>query len=319
MSLAGILCWLCWTVLTTVGPCASAVMPRAIPVPLAAWLSAAEEPPPRIVVNGRPLSAAEWEFLRLTRGENGALTPERRVWLIDHAIERALIRGFLSRRKITPPSDAVEFQIRQLEDLIRRRGEQPDPFLARLGLTREVLQQELGLSLAWQVYVQQAASDRQIQQYFEEHRSELDGTRVRVRQIFRKVPSDAADSQSSAAEQLLLRLKRDIEAGRLSFAEAAQQHSQSPSGQQGGDVGWVGAPGKLPAELTSVVLTLQPGEIAGPLRTAFGWHLVQVTERKAGQLSLEDARPVILDRLSVQWWQDVVAKERAAANISRSE
>lgn len=273
--------------------------------------------PPRIVVNGRVVSAAEWEFLRLTRAEEGELTPARRDWLIEHAIERELIRGFLNRRKVVPPAEAVELQLRQLEDLIRRRGEDPSRLLQRLGLTREVLQRELGLSLAWQDYVRQAATEREIQQYFQEHRPELDGTRVRVRQIVRKLSPDASAEPSQAMQQRLERLRQEIEAGKISFAEAARQHSESPSAEHGGDVGWVGAPGKLPPQLTTVVLRLQPGEMAGPIRTAFGWHLVQVTERKPGQLSLEDARPVILERLSEQWWQDTIAKERAMANIIR--
>lgn len=275
------------------------------------------EPPPRIVVNDRVVSAAAWEFLRLTRAEEGELTPARRDWLIEHAIERELIRGFLTRRKITPPADAVELQLRQLEDLIRRRGEDPSRLLQRLGLTRDVLQRELGLSLAWQDYVRQAATERDIQQYFQDHRPELDGTRVRVRQIVRKLPPDASAEQSQAIQLGLERLRQEIEAGKMSFAEAARQHSESPSAEHGGDVGWIGAPGKLPPQLTTVVLYLQPGEMAGPIRTAFGWHLVQVTERKPGQLSLEDARPVILERLSEQWWQDTIAKERATANIIR--
>lgn len=276
-----------------------------------------DESPPRIVVNDRVVSVAEWEFLRLTRAEEGELSPARRDWLIEHAIERELIRGFLNRQKITPPADAVELQLRQLEDLIRRRGEDPPRLLNRLGLTREVLQRELGLSLAWQEYVRQAATERAIQQYFQDHRPELDGTRVRVRQIVRKLPPDASPEQSLAIQQGLERLRQDILAGKISFAEAARQQSESPSAELGGDVGWVGAPGKLPPQLTTVVLRLQPGEMAGPLRTAFGWHLVQVTERKAGQLSLEDARPVILERLSEQWWQETIAKERAAAKILR--
>jgi parvulin-like peptidyl-prolyl isomerase len=273
--------------------------------------------PPAVTVNGLPLSAAEWEFLRLTRGADDELTPELRERLIDQAIERQLIRGFLARRKITAPKEHVDFQVIQLENLIRRRGDDPDTLLPKLGLSRERLRQELGLSLAWNVYVQQAAAEQTLKTYWDEHRSEVDGTRVRVRQIFRKLSADAPDSDRQAAEQLLNRLKADIEGQRIAFDAAAREHSQSPSAEQGGDVGWVGAPGRLPQEVTVAVLKLKPGEAAGPIRTAFGLHLVQVTERQAGQLSLEDARPVILERLSAQWWRETVEKERAAAKITR--
>ena len=81
---------------------------------------------PVVTVNGQPLSSAEWEFLRLTRGGDEELAPERRERLIDQAIERQLIRAFLARRKVIPPKDQVDFQVIQLENLIRRRGEEPE-------------------------------------------------------------------------------------------------------------------------------------------------------------------------------------------------
>jgi parvulin-like peptidyl-prolyl isomerase len=79
----------------------------------------------------------------------------------------------------------------------------------------------------------------------------------------------------------------------------------------------VGAPGRLPEEVTLAALGLRPGQLAGPLSSAFGLHLIQVTERQPGQLSLEDARPQILERLSAQLWRDTVSKERATANITK--
>lgn len=273
--------------------------------------------PPAVTVNGYALTAPEWEFLRLTRGPDGELSSDARERLIDLAIERLLIRGFLAGRKIAPPTDLLDQQVRQLDDLVRRRGEEPEKLFAKLGLSPERVRAELALSLAWEIYVQQAASDRQIQQYFTAHRGELDGTRVRVRQVFRRAATDAPTADVQAAEQLLARLKSDIEAQRTTFEAAAKEHSQSPSAEQGGDVGWVGAPGRLPDEVTVKVLGLKPGELAGPIRTMFGLHLVQVTERQAGQLSLEDARPVILERLSAQMWRETVERERANARITR--
>jgi parvulin-like peptidyl-prolyl isomerase len=282
-------------------------------------LAGAVDVPPSVSVNGQALSSAEWEFLRLTRGGGADLTPELRAQLVDQAIERQLIRGFLAKKKIAAPADQVAFQLGQLEDLIRRRGADPAVLLPKLGLSKELLQRELGLSVAWQAYVLQTANERTLQQYFTDHRSELDGTRVRVRQIFRRVPPEAPAAEHQAAEQLLTRLKTDIAAKKTTFEAAAKEHSQSPSGAKGGDVGWVGAPGRLPEEITVTVMKLKAGELAGPIRTTFGWHLIQVTERQAGDLSLEDAREVMLERLSAQWWRETVATERSHAKITRPD
>ena len=204
-----------------------------------------------------------------------------------------------------------------MEEAIRQGGEDPQKAFTKLGLTNAQLRHELGLTLAWQVYVQQTAAETTLQKYFAEHRSELDGTRVLVRQIFRKSPADAPDADRQAAEKLLTRLKAQIEAKQTTFEDAARQHSQAPTADRGGEVGWVSAPGRLPEEVTVAVLKMMPGQLAGPIRTAFGLHLIQVTERQAGQLSVEDARPVILERLAGQWWKETVERERAAAKIVR--
>lgn len=72
-------------------------------------------------------------------------------------------------------------------------------------------------------------------------------------------------------------LKSQIEAG-ADFAEVAKKHSQCPSGKQGGDLGEFG-PGRMVAEFDRVVFSCPVGEVQGPVKTQFGWHLLEVTHR----------------------------------------
>lgn len=72
-------------------------------------------------------------------------------------------------------------------------------------------------------------------------------------------------------------LKTAIEKG-ASFAELAQQHSSCPSGRQGGDLGSFG-PGEMVPEFDSVVFSAPINEVQGPVRTQFGYHLIEVTSR----------------------------------------
>ena len=72
-------------------------------------------------------------------------------------------------------------------------------------------------------------------------------------------------------------LKTQIEAGG-DFAELARKHSQCPSGKQGGDLGEF-TPGRMVPEFDKVVFSAPVGEVQGPVRTQFGWHLLEVTSR----------------------------------------
>ena len=72
-------------------------------------------------------------------------------------------------------------------------------------------------------------------------------------------------------------LKSEIESG-ADFADIAKQHSTCPSSARGGDLGEFG-PGQMVREFDEVVFSAQVGEVQGPVKTQFGYHLVEVTSR----------------------------------------
>ncbi len=72
-------------------------------------------------------------------------------------------------------------------------------------------------------------------------------------------------------------LKQEIQGG-ADFAELARKHSKCPSGRQGGDLGEFGK-GQMVAEFDKVVFGEAVGVVHGPIKTQFGWHLVEVTRR----------------------------------------
>jgi peptidyl-prolyl cis-trans isomerase C len=74
-------------------------------------------------------------------------------------------------------------------------------------------------------------------------------------------------------------LKTQIEAG-ADFATVARDHSQCPSGKQGGDLGEFG-PGEMVREFDEVVFSAEVGKVHGPIKTQFGYHLIEVTSRTA--------------------------------------
>ena len=80
-----------------------------------------------------------------------------------------------------------------------------------------------------------------------------------------------------ASEDQCNSLKQQISEG-ADFADLAKQHSTCPSGRQGGDLGEFG-PGQMVPEFDTVVFSAPIKEVQGPVKTQFGYHLLEVTAR----------------------------------------
>ncbi|TDJ65484.1 MAG: peptidylprolyl isomerase [Proteobacteria bacterium] len=80
-----------------------------------------------------------------------------------------------------------------------------------------------------------------------------------------------------ATEEACEELKTQIEAG-TDFAAAAKDHSQCPSGQRGGDLGEFSS-GQMVKEFDDVVFHAGVGQVHGPVKTQFGYHLIEITSR----------------------------------------
>jgi parvulin-like peptidyl-prolyl isomerase len=272
-----------------------------------------------VTVNGTAITAGDVDFIATTRQIKPADRPTRESQLIEELIDRQLIREFLARRKIAAPADDLAYQIQYAEDAIKKHGDDPATLLPKLGYTPERMKAELGLPLAWNAYCRQTITLPQTKEYFEQHRSEFDGTQLRARQIFLKLPANPSAADVTAKVDRLKELRSQISAGKFKFEEAAMKFSESPSKDQGGDVGQFGPRGKLPAPVTKAAFALKVNEISEPIVSTFGVHLIQVTDRIPGDLSLEDVRPQIFERLSEQLWADTVSRERKTAKIERTK
>ena len=79
------------------------------------------------------------------------------------------------------------------------------------------------------------------------------------------------------SEEQCQQLKDQIEAG-SDFADLARQHSTCPSGKSGGNLGSFG-PGAMVPEFDQVVFSAPVNTVQGPVKTQFGYHLLEVTSR----------------------------------------
>ncbi|NLX47527.1 MAG: peptidylprolyl isomerase [Euryarchaeota archaeon] len=81
-------------------------------------------------------------------------------------------------------------------------------------------------------------------------------------------------AKEDKAKELLQMIKNGT-----SFGDLAKQHSMCPSGRKGGDLGWFGK-GMMVKEFEDAAFDHAKGEVVGPVKTQFGWHLIQVVDQK---------------------------------------
>ena len=78
-------------------------------------------------------------------------------------------------------------------------------------------------------------------------------------------------------EKSCLELKNQIDTG-ADFQDLARQHSDCPSGKNGGDLGEF-SPGQMVREFDDVVFNKEIGQTHGPVKTQFGFHLIEIVSR----------------------------------------
>jgi peptidyl-prolyl cis-trans isomerase SurA len=136
-----------------------------------------------------------------------------------------------------------------------------------------------------------------------------------ARHILIKLSSVMNDEQ---ALQRLTLLRQRIVDGHEDFAEIARQSSQDASAPQGGDLGWLNPGDTVPA-FQQAMDALSPGQVSQPIKSPFGWHLIQVLGRRQHDIADEykrvQARRVLFARRSEPAFEDYLAQLHDQAYI----
>jgi peptidyl-prolyl cis-trans isomerase SurA len=160
--------------------------------------------------------------------------------------------------------------------------------------------------------VVRSAAGFHIIKVYERRRGGLPGATViqsHARHILLRPGPNLTEAQ---AVQRLADFKRRILAGQADFAQLARDNSQDASARNGGDLGWA-SPGLFVPEFEEALDSLAPGQIADPVITRFGVHLVQLLERRQAKLSDKELREVArnmlrekkVDEAYVSWAEEV--------------
>jgi peptidyl-prolyl cis-trans isomerase SurA len=149
------------------------------------------------------------------------------------------------------------------------------------GVPYEIVTQQIEASISWtkvvrrRVRSQVEVSENEIDEAFGRMQGNIGKTESRVLEIFVPIDRvDQADEAKRSADRIVEQLRRGAP-----FPAVAQQFSQGATAQSGGDIGWI-FPGSLDPTLDAALARLQPRQHSEPIRTAAGWHILYVADRR---------------------------------------
>jgi peptidyl-prolyl cis-trans isomerase SurA len=150
-----------------------------------------------------------------------------------------------------------------------------------------------------------------------EKRNQDDATMVdqtHARHILVRVNELTSEAEAKAKIE---RMKDRLDSG-ANFADLAKLNSEDASAAKGGDLGWLSAGDTVP-EFDEAMKKLQPHQVSPPVRTSFGWHLIEVLERRKQDVTIDRARSeaqtAIRQRKADEAFQDWVRQVRDTAFV----
>jgi peptidyl-prolyl cis-trans isomerase C len=106
--------------------------------------------------------------------------------------------------------------------------------------------------------------------------------------------------------------------GGSDFAETAKSKSTGPTGANGGELGWFGA-GTMVEAFQTAVEALEPGDITGPVKTQFGWHVIKLNDSRVKEApKLEDVRDALAAEVQQKAVQDHIDRLMSETNVTRT-
>lgn len=294
-------------------------------------------------VNGEPIprEAVQYELDRLVKfyvshGMSHEDVKKNLEKLMERAQEQAIGAKLLLARaeQLDLPVDPAAVDA-QVDNVIRQLGGRENyvKALARQKMSEDDFRRELAKGCRVDALVQQACrgvpepTEQDVAAFYEANRGAfVTSPQVLAQHILVKTEGMDAADKAQALEKIKSIRARVVAAGHgdpgetgQAFTRAAREHSDCPSAQNGGSLGWFGRGMMVPA-FDQAAFAMACGEISDVVETQFGYHIILKTdERPGGQQTLVDVADMIRDRLRHEArgraTEALVAELREKANI----
>lgn len=261
-------------------------------------------------VNGQDIDAYAFNKVVKERTERlpGPLPPHMiemfKTQTLDYVIDKHLVDGVLKSEQIEVTDADVDKAVEEF------RSNFPDEaifetYLEQLGMTLDEIRDSMREDVELEKYLVKRydlkVTDEQMQEYFEEHKEQFaQPEQAHARHILIEVPRDADEAAVKDAEKRAQEIYKEASAEGADFEALARAKSEGPTAPRGGDLGFFVREQMVP-EFSEVAFNLEPGGVSEPVRSPFGFHIIQLVElREAKDADFDEAK----DRINLQLRHD---------------
>jgi peptidyl-prolyl cis-trans isomerase C len=290
-------------------------------------------------VNGQPIleSVVQRSLQRVPADKHSEARPK----ILDFLIDQTLLDQYLLEQKITVAPAEIEKAVADMKLEAEKQKKDFSKELESMKVTEAELREHIAADMRWYKFAEQRADDKILKELFESKKYLFDGSMVRARHILLSPPANDPKAAEQAVAQLqavkqditkqvtdglaqlpantdnLAREKKRQTLLEEAFAAQAKAKSACPSKEKGGDVEWFQAIGFMVEPFSRAAFALKPFELSEPVKTPFGYHLILVTDRKAGrEVKYEEVKEMVKDHYFNSLHNQIIGAARANAKIS---
>ena len=185
----------------------------------------------------------------------------------------------------------------ELKEAIQKQkdqyGDNFEQTLEQNNMTEDFFEKQVEFSLLQQKLIQslEEVTDEQLQAEYDKMKKEVHARHILL-------------EDKETAEDIIAKLKDGED-----FAELAKEHSTEPAAEEsGGDLGWFG-PGRMVQPFDEAVFALPENEISEPVKTSFGYHVIEVLETREAELdeSFEELKPKLEENIKKKQFDEKLA------------
>ncbi len=237
---------------------------------------------------------------------------------IDLIVSGKLLNQFLKANGARVDPKDVDAEVDAQRKMLAENNQSFEAMLNESGTTYEQVKDTIRERLVWRKYLLSTATDAVLQRFMKDNIDVFNRSQVKASHIQLNLASTASAADKAKAKEKLAQIKKDVEAGKITFADAANKYSEDPSNVEqpsGGDLRYFPRK-KFVEPFDSTAFSLKPMQISDPIETEYGMHLIQVTDRKPG-IEVEFARikEQVLNQFALEEQSRIVAEMRKKATI----
>ena len=276
-------------------------------------------------VAGQPITAGQVDrsLKKSLRGAalNEAQQRVARAATLERLINQRVVFDFLKTHQAAKVDGEVEIHLNELDTELKRLESSLNEYLEQSGLTLEEFRFGVSWKLTWQRYLDLKLTDRVLEIHFGNHKRELDGTELRVSHLLLKLP-ESADPSTSELEKIVQKASQiaaQLKTNPTVWGQVVQEHSEAPTKESGGEIGWIRINGPMPTAFTREAFKLSVGEVSPPVKTKFGLHLIRCNQIKEGKLGWRDTIDEVKKGAARVYFDSIVKNHRSNLKIELTE